>query len=345
MRRARGRRFTVPALALLSAALLVALVRPAYAAVTCSATMTGVTFGNVNPLGGSVDVTATIVWTCARPGTLLGLLTSVMGTMCLGIGSGVQGAGNYSPRQMLSGANIFQFQLYRDAARSQIVGPVGGGSYLPFQFTFHMPILALFQTSYATGSATVYGRIPAGQTNVLVGSYQNIFSGGHTKLSFQYNEALLNLGGYPASCESGGQAGGGTGTFPFTVAASVQPACTVSASDHDFGNVGGFLDTSHDGTSAISLQCTNGAAWKVGLDNGQHASGATRRMSGSGGLVTYELYRDNGRTQRWGNAAPDWSTGTGSGTTQNLTVYGRVPAQAARAAGTYTDVVTVNVIY
>jgi spore coat protein U-like protein len=178
---------------------------------------------------------------------------------------------------------------------------------------------------------------------LYVGAYVDAFTGTHTRLDYRYNEVLLGLGTYPTSCTSGGF--GGTGTFPFTARASVQPSCTVSASDHDFGNVGGFLDSSHDGTSAISLQCTNGAAWKVGLDNGQHASGATRRMSGSGGLVTYELYRDNGRTQRWGNAEQDWSTGTGSGTTQNLTVYGRVPAQQARPAGTYTDVVTVSVTY
>jgi spore coat protein U-like protein len=299
--------------------------------------MTNIAFGNVDPLGGSMDVSGNIHWTCTHSGPL-GILTGVFGKMCLSIGTG--SGGSMSPRKMLDGTHVMQFQLYLDAGRSQIWGGTDNPPYAPYALSFNFPILAGAQTS---DNVPVYARVPSGQSSLYVGAYSNAFSGIHTRLDYQYKEALLGLGSYPTSCTSGGS--GGTGTFPFTATASVQPACTVGASDHDFGTVGGFLDSSHDGTSAISLRCTNGAAWKVSLDNGQHASGATRRMSGPGGLVTYELYRDNGRTQRWGNAAPDWSTGTGSGATQNLTVYGRVPAQSARPAGVYSDVVTVSVTY
>ncbi|UWX04453.1 spore coat protein U domain-containing protein [Pseudoxanthomonas sp. NC8] len=37
--------------------------------------------------------------------------------------------------------------------------------------------------------------------------------------------------------------------------------------------------------------------------------------------------------------------GTGSGSIQALTVYGRVPAQPVSAAGTYSDTVTVTLTF
>ena len=94
------------------------------------------------------------------------------------------------------------------------------------------------------------------------------------------------------------------------------------------------------------MQCASGAAYQVGLDNGQHASGTTRRMQGPGGLVTYELYRNTTRTQRWGSTLnTDTVTGSGNGANQTLTVYGRVPNQTTPSAGTYNDTITVTVTY
>jgi spore coat protein U-like protein len=101
-----------------------------------------------------------------------------------------------------------------------------------------------------------------------------------------------------------------------------------------------------DGASTISVQCALGIAYQVGLDNGQHATGTTRRMTGPGGLLNYELYRNSGRTQRWGSTLNnDTVVGVGSGNTQNLTVYGRVPNQTTPSAGTYNDTITITVTY
>ena len=75
-------------------------------------------------------------------------------------------------------------------------------------------------------------------------------------------------------------------------------------------------------------------------------SGTTRRMRSAGGqFVSYELYRDSPRNQRWGNTlATDTLAGTGSGNAQSLTVYGRVAPQAP-TVGTYNDTITVTVTY
>ena len=73
-----------------------------------------------------------------------------------------------------------------------------------------------------------------------------------------------------------------------------------------------------------------------------------RMRSAASNYITYELYRDAARTQRWGNTpGTDTSDGTGAGESSPLTqtVYGRVPPQATAPAGAYTDIVTVTLTY
>jgi len=84
----------------------------------------------------------------------------------------------------------------------------------------------------------------------------------------------------------------------------------------------------------------------VALGNGNNGSGPTvRKMKLGSGLITYGLYRDAGFTGPWGDTGGTVATGSGSGADQDLTVFGRVPAQATPAAGTYTDTIVVTVTY
>ncbi|HHX83698.1 MAG TPA: spore coat U domain-containing protein, partial [Pseudomonadaceae bacterium] len=111
------------------------------------------------------------------------------------------------------------------------------------------------------------------------------------------------------------------------------------------------LATAINGQTTITLDCPSGTNWKLGLNNGMHALSGQRRMAGpANNHVEYELYRDPARSQRWGN---DRAGGTdvvsGSGSVQSnpttLEVYGRVPAQAPAAAGSYSDTITVTLEY
>jgi spore coat protein U-like protein len=66
----------------------------------------------------------------------------------------------------------------------------------------------------------------------------------------------------------------------------------------------------------------------------------------SGATVTYTLYSNAGRT----TVSDDIGTGgavsgTGSGSTQSLTAYGRIPLQTTPAPGTYSDTIVVTVSY
>ena len=89
----------------------------------------------------------------------------------------------------------------------------------------------------------------------------------------------------------------------------------------------------------------------MGLSNGANASGNQRRMTdGTSNYIAYELYLNSARNQRWGNdtaGGTDTASGSGSGQANPtvLTVYGRVPVQAAQPPGSYADTITVTLTY
>lgn len=330
-------------------ATLLLLLAPMRAGATtnCSATMTNIDFSTVNPFGGNVDVTATLNYTCTYScvglGCLIGGLSASFVRMCFSIADGVQGGGNFAPRRMTSGSNNLQFQLYQDAARSQVWGSLSQPQPLQRDLQF-----GLFGNNTSqSGSATLYGRVPSGQTALVPGSYVNNFTGGHTALNFRYSEALLGLGSFPASCTSGGSAGTAS-TFAFNALASVVKQCNPSftVDDIDFGTRG-LLSGNVDVTATLRPQCTSTTPYQIGLSNGLNASGSIRRMkSAANAYVSYELYRDSGRSLRWGTAlGSDTVSATGTGSAQALTVYGRVAPQTTPAANNYSDTVTVTIIY
>jgi len=98
----------------------------------------------------------------------------------------------------------------------------------------------------------------------------------------------------------------------------------------------------------VTVQCTNSTAYSVALSGGN--SGATdptqRKMSKASETITYGLYQNSARTQPWGSTSGvNTIGGTGSGSNQALTVYGRVTAQTTPSPGAYTDSVVVTVTY
>ncbi len=296
-------------------------------ATTCTASLSNLNFGSVNPFGGNVDVSGTLSYSCTRPFSIgLGSLSVLI---CINIGDGSQGDGGISPRRMGDGGgNYLNFNLYSDVARSIIWGHSAQAFPAVTVTDAFVPLL----TTSVGGSRPIYGRIPGGQTGLVPGSYSNLFSGVHA--SVEWADGLL----LPSSCDEG------TTNFSFSTLATVQNQCTVSASNLDFGTQG-TLTSNVDANSTVSVTCTSNTAYQVGLNNGLNFS-SVRRMASLGNFVSYELYRDVARTLRWGNTLNvDTRTGTGSGALQALTVYGRVPPQASKPVGVYSDTITVTVTY
>ena len=143
-------------------------------------------------------------------------------------------------------------------------------------------------------------------------------------------------------------ANAGSTTTTFTSQITIAAACAInSASTLNFGTQG-VLAANVDQTSTIQIVCTNTTPFTIGLDagTGSGATVATRKLTSGGNTVNYALYSDAAHTTIWGNTvSTDTVAGTGAGSAQNFTVYGRVPPQAAPAPGNYSDTITVTVMY
>ena len=307
-------------------AILVAMLPSLARAQSCSFSVTDMNFGLIDTLSATV-ATATATMSINCTGGVVRIL------VCPHIGAGSGGATSAAARQMVSGANSLNYQLYSDPGMSVV-----WGSYA-WPYASRPPVIALpVLIGNASGTATIYGRVTGGQSTVPPGTYLSTFSG--SQLEFRYQNDLLGN-----SCNTGF---GFTAPSPtFTVNATVPANCLVATQNIDFGPKG-VLDANVDATGQVTVTCTPSTAYTVSLNGGTTGGTPTnRKMSKGAERVTYGLYKDNARTQPWGDAGTPGSTvaGTGTGAAQPLTVYGRVPPQTTPSAGVYTDTVVVTITY
>jgi spore coat protein U-like protein len=140
-----------------------------------------------------------------------------------------------------------------------------------------------------------------------------------------------------------------TATDTFDVTLIIQDACVVTADNNMSFGTQGFLDTSHDATADITIQCTSGTIGTIALNGGSGASGdpTLRTMELGAAEVEYGLFTDGSYTTYWGDGSLGSSTvsHTGTGAATTLTIYGRTTVQGEPAAGTYSDMITVTVTY
>lgn len=318
---------------------------------TCTAVASQVAFGNIsNMAAAATPASMGVQITCSTSG--LTLLANVRVRLCVGIGSGSASSAILPARQLVNtSGDSLAFQLYTDAAHQTTWGLLPGGTppAQDLQLSYAAPLLG------GSGSitTTVYGLVPANQS-LATGTYSSSFNTANVTLSYAYNEVLLGTPTMPTSCTAAAATNRKTASnsFPFTATATVLPQCgSYLVSDMDFGNATGRIATPINQTAQLTLTCVRRTPFNVALDNGENASGSTRRMrnaSSSTALIPYELYRDAARTLRWGNTVgSDTVPGTGTGTAQQITIYGRAPATsgALPVAGSYSDRVTVTITY
>ena len=147
-----------------------------------------------------------------------------------------------------------------------------------------------------------------------------------------------------------------TATGSLTVQITVTASCTISAATLNFGTLGGtaVIASATNASANVSVTCTSGSPYSIGMDNGANASGSQRRMKSGTNFLNYNLYVDSGLTNAWTTASSSTTCstanscylGTGSGSTQTVPVYGRMPAVgSAPPPGTYSDTVTMTITY
>jgi spore coat protein U-like protein len=130
---------------------------------------------------------------------------------------------------------------------------------------------------------------------------------------------------------------------------SLAQACSVRVVSVQFGEYdplsGGALDADAD----VYVTCDPAIPYNIRLDAGANSGGNfnSRKLATAGGgdSLAYNIFRDPGRTEIWGDGSSGTLTllGTGTGTESHFIAYGRLPGGQNVPAGLYGDEVSVLV--
>lgn len=145
-----------------------------------------------------------------------------------------------------------------------------------------------------------------------------------TSIRVSCKAAVFALAGSGLLCAAPAFAGRKSTTT--TVQLEVKSTCKVQANDLDFGWPARNARTVVASTT-MQITCTPGTLYRVGIDNGQHFNGSTRRMyagqsNGRVWYADYQLYRDPLGLLPW--------TDTFLGS-----VFGILPASGVRTLNVY----------
>ena len=121
-------------------------------AARCNVSAANLSFGAINPLSSQVDATTALTVNCTKNSPYT-----------VGLDAGTTTGATIAQRKMANGADIMNYNLYTDAARTTIWG---NSAVAPLWVSGTGAGLATAQT------LTVYGRVASGQTNLAVGNYQ-----------------------------------------------------------------------------------------------------------------------------------------------------------------------------
>lgn len=130
------------------------------------------------------------------------------------------------------------------------------------------------------------------------------------------------------------------------VSVAVQASCLFATSSLVFGVYSGVQK---DAASTVTVTCTNTTRYDVGINSGQNAAAVAFnwRLAGpAGAMLSYKIYVDAARTTYWGGIpGSDAVAGTGNGSAQIISVYGRVAANQYVVPGSYFDTITFTLYF
>ena len=136
-------------------------------------------------------------------------------------------------------------------------------------------------------------------------------------------------------------------TATLTVGANVLQNCAIQVSDLSFGQYDPLLAHAAaplDVEATLTTICTPDTVLLVEMDNGQFAQGVARRLFGGIEYLSYDVFKDPGRSQRWGSANDGLLMATPPGQIAPMfrTVYGRIPGGQNISPGPYSDTIQVT---
>ena len=174
--------------------------------------------------------------------------------------------------------------------------------------------------------------------------------------------AGLRVGHRASTASSGTLALGLLGLLAAPTAALAAMDCTVGVVGVAFGVYDPTLSTPDDSNGSVRVTCfytgpggADSTNYTVTLSTGSSGTFASRRLTAGASLLNYNLFRDAGRSQIWGNGTAGSSivtgnikVGPGAGNNTRFVdhpVYGRIPAQQDADTGNYSDTILVTLTF
>lgn len=143
------------------------------------------------------------------------------------------------------------------------------------------------------------------------------------------------------------------GTVTLTVSVTVSNDCTISAPSISFGGAP-VVDAFPTVNQSVSVSCTKGSPYTIGLSAGQNPNGGRRHMESDSHFLAYDIFKSAGTTV-WGSVGStrrsssdaDVNPGNGLGIGSQVFNYNAkiYSDQSTPPAGSYTDTVTVDVTF
>ena len=123
-------------------------------------------------------------------------------------------------------------------------------------------------------------------------------------------------------------------------------ACSFNVTEVNFGSYDVFSNSALDSTGNIDVNCPIGVGYSMALTTGG-GTHTQRVMSSGAHRLNYNLYTAANRAIVWGDATSGTVkvNGTGIGVSVNHGVYGRIPALQNVHAGSYSDIVIVELTF
>lgn len=311
----------------------------------CTVAQTNIVFPSVSSITTSdAYVNANFKVTCTWSSFLAGLLFP-NATVCLylGGGGGNSNANVTLPRQLANGSKRINYNLYTDS--SYAAAKVWGG-WAGTDTSANVISFTLTKSDNVIGSlvqdVNLYGKLNADATlsGMNVGpddlSFTSSFGGGNVLMRYMF--FLTGTG----NCLLGTSV-----AMPFQVSANVINDCTINVGSLAFPN-SSLLTSAVRTTATLSTRCSLNTAYKVTFGAGSTIGNtmAVRKMVGgpSSELVSYRISNTlDGTSLGDGSGGTVFMGGTGTGSTQNQTVFGLVPSQTTPSPGDYKDTVVATV--
>jgi spore coat protein U-like protein len=130
----------------------------------------------------------------------------------------------------------------------------------------------------------------------------------------------------------------------FSVNASVQSGCALSGATFNFGQYTSGQPANLDAVGTINYADCSGNV-TLELDGGQSGDVNARQLRAGSGRLSYQLYREAGRTSVWGRGANARTIQFATSQSGRIEVFGRIPGGLVVEPGTYTDTVGVTLTF